>query len=295
MFYPQPQGVRASLASLVNQPAGNTYVEFLLRSAVAAVLFGVVVGLMNYTSQGGASSHDNLTFAFMFLGATEMPVLLLLAYFQFYKGDSVPKQRFAHMYLAAILVLFLSLLLANATQTHQALFLVIGLAGYICLKIAFWTLFASIVYSSGVSAVTVFCIGEGCQLAGLFAGSLLSGIIPTTGGYALVDSIGIGLLILTYIFVLNDRKVYAILYEPEPEVVDERARFQARCEEMAAQYGLSKRETEVFMLVARGHSAARMAEDLYVSTGTINSHIKSIYRKMGIHSKQELLDIVEAE
>ena len=255
------QGVRASLASLVNQPQGNTYVEFLIRSAVAAVLFGVVVGLMNYTSQGGASANDNLSFALMFLAATEVPVLLLLAYFQYFTGDSVPKQRFAHMYLAAILVLFVSLLLANATQTHQTLFSVIGLAGYVCLKMAFWTLFASIVYASGVSAVTVFCVGEGCQAAGLFAGSLLSGVIPTTGGYALVDSIAIGLLILTYIFVLNDRKVYAILYEPAPEVIDERARFQARCEAIAAQYNLSKRETEVFLLVARGHSAARMAED----------------------------------
>lgn len=291
---PKPeQGVRASLASLVNQPQGNTYVEFLIRSAVAAVLFGVVVGLMNYTSQGGASAGDNMTFALMFLGATEVPLLLLFAYFQFHSGDSVPKQRFAHMYLAAILVLFVSLLLANATQTHQELFSVIGLAGYVCLKMAFWTLFASIVYASGVSAVTVFCVGEGCQAAGLFAGSLLSGVIPTATGYALVDSIAIGVLILTYIFVLNDRKVYAILYEPAPAVIDERARFQTRCEEIAAQYNLSKRETEVFMLVARGHSAARMAEDLYVSTGTVNSHIKSIYRKMGIHSKQELLNIVE--
>ncbi len=287
------QGVRASLASLAGQPQGNTYAEFLIRSAVAAVLFGVVVGLMNYTSQGGASANDNLSFALMFLAATEVPVLLLLAYFQYFTGDSVPKQRFAHMYLAAILVLFVSLLLANATQTHQELFSVIGLAGYVCLKMAFWTLFASIVYASGISAVTVFCVGEGCQAAGLFAGSLLSGVIPTANGYALVDSIAIGLLILTYIFVLNDRKVYAILYEPAPEVIDERARFQARCEAIAAQYNLSKRETEVFMLVARGHSAARMAEDLYVSTGTVNSHIKSIYRKMGIHSKQELLDMVE--
>lgn len=38
-----------------------------------------------------------------------------------------------------------------------------------------------------------------------------------------------------------------------------------------------------------------MAEDLYVSTGTVNSHVKSIYRKMGIHSKQELLNIVEGQ
>ena len=289
------QGVRASLSNLASQPQGNTYVEFLLRSAVAAVLFGIVVGLMNYTSQGGASAGDNMSFAFMFLGATEVPVLLLFAYFQFHSGDSVPKQRFAHMYLAAILVLFVSLLLANATQTHQELFAVIGLAGYVCLKMAFWTLFASIVYASGVSAVTVFCIGEGCQAAGLFAGSLLSGVIPTANGYALVDSIAIGVLILTYIFVLNDRKVYAILYEPAPAVIDERARFQARCEEIATQYSLSKRETEVFLLMARGHSAARMAEDLYVSTGTVNSHVKSIYRKMGIHSKQELLNIVEGQ
>lgn len=63
--------------------------------------------------------------------------------------------------------------------------------------------------------------------------------------------------------------------------------------DIAKEFGLSKRETEVFCLLAKGRDTAYIQEKLFISSGTVCSHRDRIYRKLGIHSKQELLDLVE--
>ena len=62
---------------------------------------------------------------------------------------------------------------------------------------------------------------------------------------------------------------------------------------IAAECALSPREVEVFDLLATGRSPKRISEKLFVSESTVKSHCYRIYRKMGIHSQQELLDVVE--
>ena len=48
-------------------------------------------------------------------------------------------------------------------------------------------------------------------------------------------------------------------------------------------------------LLARGRSATYIAEALVISSTTAKTHVKHIYQKVGIASKQVLLDIVEDE
>ncbi len=65
------------------------------------------------------------------------------------------------------------------------------------------------------------------------------------------------------------------------------------CMAIAKQYGLSPRETEIFMLVAKGRNADYIQKELVISTHTAKTHIANIYHKLAIHSAQELLDLVE--
>lgn len=53
---------------------------------------------------------------------------------------------------------------------------------------------------------------------------------------------------------------------------------------------LTEREAEVAELLAAGNSQKRIAEDLQVSIGTVQSHVKNIYRKLDVHSRQEFID-----
>lgn len=58
---------------------------------------------------------------------------------------------------------------------------------------------------------------------------------------------------------------------------------------------LSPREIEVALLLLKGNSIAAIAEKLFISENTIRGHAKSIYKKLDIHSRQDLIDFVENE
>lgn len=62
----------------------------------------------------------------------------------------------------------------------------------------------------------------------------------------------------------------------------------------AAAFGLTKRESEVFEYLSKGRSLPYIADELFVTTGTVKTHTAHIYRKLRVNSKQELLDMFEA-
>ena len=55
----------------------------------------------------------------------------------------------------------------------------------------------------------------------------------------------------------------------------------------------SKREREVVGLVLRGNNVPAISRKLYISENTTRDHMKSIYRKAGVHSRQELIDLFD--
>jgi DNA-binding CsgD family transcriptional regulator len=54
-------------------------------------------------------------------------------------------------------------------------------------------------------------------------------------------------------------------------------------------YGVSRRETEVCALTARGLSTAQMAQRLHISASTVQDHLKSIFGKTGARNRRELV------
>ncbi|RNL43854.1 hypothetical protein DMP08_07160 [Paraeggerthella hongkongensis] len=75
-----------------------------------------------------------------------------------------------------------------------------------------------------------------------------------------------------------------------PTVVDEVAQ---RCSLLAEAAGLTKRERDILLVLAKGRDVPSIAKQLFISENTVRSHSKSIYRKLKIHSKQELLDLLD--
>ncbi|MCI8469426.1 MAG: hypothetical protein HFJ75_08090 [Eggerthellaceae bacterium] len=63
-----------------------------------------------------------------------------------------------------------------------------------------------------------------------------------------------------------------------------------RVMEMGHRFMLSEREIEVLTLYALGYTQKRVAEELHISQGTAHTHIKRIYAKTGMHSRQDILD-----
>ena len=65
------------------------------------------------------------------------------------------------------------------------------------------------------------------------------------------------------------------------------------CAELADTYSLTPREEEVCVMTSRGYSSSYIAEQLYISGSTVRFHQQNLYRKLGVHSKQELINFVE--
>lgn len=52
---------------------------------------------------------------------------------------------------------------------------------------------------------------------------------------------------------------------------------------------LSRREIEVARLAAKGYTNAQIAQTLYISSETVKRHMASIFEKLGIESRKELM------
>jgi len=67
------------------------------------------------------------------------------------------------------------------------------------------------------------------------------------------------------------------------------------CSALSRQYGLSKREETVLQLLAQKKSGPDIAAELFISPETSKTHIRNIYKKIGVHSRSELEDLLSID
>jgi DNA-binding CsgD family transcriptional regulator len=66
------------------------------------------------------------------------------------------------------------------------------------------------------------------------------------------------------------------------------------CKSLVEQHLLTPRECDILLLLAQGRDAPYSANRLFISKNTVRTHIKSVYVKIDVHSRQELLDLLES-
>lgn len=82
--------------------------------------------------------------------------------------------------------------------------------------------------------------------------------------------------------------------EENAPVENEDSRFDKRCDALAERFAISPREREIMAFLGRGHTSAFIAKSLIISESTVYTHTRNIYRKLGIGSKEELIQILFA-
>lgn len=85
----------------------------------------------------------------------------------------------------------------------------------------------------------------------------------------------------------------AHLEEPGASVPTSEEAMNSRCRKLADQAELSPREYEVLCYLGRGYNSPYIAKTLFISDSTVRSHLKSIYKKTGVSSRMELIDLLE--
>ncbi len=65
-----------------------------------------------------------------------------------------------------------------------------------------------------------------------------------------------------------------------------------RCRLAQDRFRLTSRECEIMEAIVRGNTVARTAEIFVLSENTVRTHTKHIYTKLGVHRKQEMIDVL---
>ncbi len=144
---------------------------------------------------------------------------------------------------------------------------------------------------------------QACLYIGLLLGHAI-GLAVTSSGvmdYAMLSMAALALVVLLAVIITfaplsplveptAAKRDKAMPADEEEDAVDT---WQAHCERVAQDAGLSARETEVFMLLAKGRGIEHIQNKLCISGHTVKTHVYNIYRKMEINSREELLDAVE--
>jgi DNA-binding CsgD family transcriptional regulator len=112
-------------------------------------------------------------------------------------------------------------------------------------------------------------------------------------------SIAMGVLLLVCIILVLSNSAIKTIDAVTPaqatlEPADKATQLTANIQTAAASYDLTQKEAEVAEYLFRGYSVQRIASTLVISKNTVQSHTKNIYRKMGVHSRQALIDAIES-
>ncbi|MEY8562702.1 helix-turn-helix transcriptional regulator [Eggerthellaceae bacterium 3-80] len=81
------------------------------------------------------------------------------------------------------------------------------------------------------------------------------------------------------------------LEDEETAAYNKAVSSQAKLDEVVATHNIGEREKEVLMLLLEGDSASMIARKLVIANGTAKSHIRHVYKKLGVHNRGELFEI----
>lgn len=155
------------------------------------------------------------------------------------------------------------------------------------------TLFALFSRLTGVSAGLLYCFAGGARSMGAGVGIILGGLL---GVGNIADSNGI--IMIAMVCAAQATTVIAFVASTAPlhKITGEqrwKSPISERCAKLAKTYRLTPREEEILVLLAKGRSVDWIQKELYLARGTVAAHTNHIYKKLGIHSKQQLLDMVD--
>lgn len=235
------------------------------------------------------------SFVWVFLVVIISTLVLMIALIAFmekqqaYRIDVIYRTAFVFCLLAACV---LGIALDHLFESYVVVYV-----AYSFVVPTMWMLALGFIFMTKAKDMTVIGRVFGVQYVGLFVGFFAARLIQPFFGrgeglslspYATLVIVAI--LSIVYVTVLPERSLLAL--SPRMFGIN-RVSIEKRCEDLGSQYGLSKREQELFNLFARGRSTKYIEEHLFISKNTIATHRKNIYRKLGIHSQQELLSLIE--
>ncbi len=172
--------------------------------------------------------------------------------------------------------------------------------GYTASQIFIMTMIGSLCYRWGASAVWLFGIERSVRQVAMMAGRSAEGLM-TAAGLATAPLVIVAVMAATLVALRESRLdsswgVELSSTQPQPErsrAVEERHSLARACAELSRSHNLSQREGEVLLLLAQHKTARDIEAELCVANGTAKAHIRHVYQKLDIHTREELFELVD--
>ena len=300
-------GARAAVGGGVGAGAGRPAVPVRLIAVLAGclVLGGLVRGFVS-----GYVNGEPLTPAMSVQDAISIVFAALLFAYTFFRSSS--RAALQGIWPAATILFFAGLLLlANAGWGPSDLGSQVVIVGRTCLDLLLWIVLVDAVREGRLTLVGAFglvfvVVDVASSLLGYVAvplvlgwlGASPEGLVPALASIAAFVLVTVSVLFFSRSFGVEapgggagvPRKDAATSGASDCPASDGSPATTLGALDLGA-YGLSEREMTVAALLADGNSQRKIAELLGISMGTVQSHVKAVYRKLDIHSKQELIDL----
>lgn len=284
-----------------------------LKFAACAAVYCIPAGFMrgcpaalSFVSEGGVGEA-------VFAGVALVMIVVAVASILF-----VEQRRIDLAY--KLIVPFMAgglLLLPFVAPGQEALAGICIMSGYILFEMYVWASLSDIAANVSAPSALVFGVGKSGMNVGLLAGTFIGIWLGSSSSMLLV---AISLLIV-YLFIVVDsvmspkggmmlplpvrhatsddagNPVEQKITIAEAAQMDLAEMFSAmlhqRCQTVSQNFGLTAREAEVLKLLAKGRSLQSIADALGVAYSTVKTHTDRIYSKTNVHSRQELIELLE--
>lgn len=286
----EAKGVRAEQTIEEYRGVVPVWLSFATIALYAVVMGGVQVGASGTVEQTAGVAVDVASSSLAVDAGMVVAVLVIVLGARFLRGNNMGFYRSTILALLSV-SLYLSAVLTPAWSSMN-----IGLmtVSRVLIFAYVWTMFST--PAKTMSPVRLFSIG--------WLLFLVPNNLSTRLGQAVV---GTDMPLLSYNLMLAVILLALFVFEFTPiltgrSVEDARAAdaadagedaFAARIAQLVDQGGLTPCEQDVLVALARGRSAQRIADTFVVSKETARTHIRHVYQKLDVHSREELMDLVE--
>lgn len=206
-----------------------------------------------------------------------------------------------YRWLVPVMLASLTLMTIGNFWTSFISFVLLIMAQF-CFDIIVWIYFSRMVRKGVCRGSLAIGINRGFVQVGVVTGSLVAMSTPALIASGLVSEQLVVLVLATIMVavvlsVLNQRERLEKTINTGATASNASIGDQVDqvCDRMAQEAALTGREREILGYLARGRSLPYIREELVLSKNTVETHAKNLYRKLGIHSRQELIDLIQSE
>ncbi len=200
---------------------------------------------------------------------------------------------------AATTASFLLVLVSNGALSSVALTL-FAVANYLILAY-WWIRIVDFAQRSDQPPYVLFSFGWALMLVFIALGEFLAKWIGLLDN-SMVMTVSLGVfLVVVYLTTLFRPGTSGSRNASDPQVITGATGITASedsverlIDRASEDYRFTQRERQIIALLCHGRTLQFSADDLGISINTVRGHIKRIYAKLDVHSKEEMIDVLQS-